>query len=439
VADVASAHMGMRLRTTLFMGLAAWASLHAGPAWSELEYGAGYSFARDSNITHDPNNPTPEQTHVGFIGLAYLENSASLNAKVLAQAEARKFVNGVYSDDSALYLDADAVWTLLPKRFSWTVQDVHRETILDLRLPDTPSNRTATNSFSTGPDLTLQLNATNSFNLAARYGSYYVDGPGDNRRVSGTLSFLHSLSAGSVLSLNYEGMQIQYPAPSLYESVQRDDLYARYDVRSSALNAVQAELGATRVEPKGGVTKTGPHAKFSYTRQLTQGSSLRIALANVLSDTYTDLITTSTTSPTVAGSGDVYERQSATANYTAKGSRLGFGAILYANRYDYDILPQDYDEWGTRALLTWEFSIDLRANAYAKYLEREYRSFVRSDEEVEAGLSVTYYLTRSLSATLEGVRDQTNSTDPRASFVNDRWTILFGYSTGLAYVPRSRR
>ena len=439
MADAVSARRSLPLRVALFMGLATWASLCASPAWSQLDYGAGYSYARDSNITHDPNNPTPEQTHVGFAGFAYRENSISLNANVLAQAEARNFASGVYGDDSLLYLDASAVWTLRPKRFTWTVQDVQRETVLDRTLADTPSNRTTTNSFSTGPDATLQLSPTNSLNLAARYGNYNVEGPGDNRRTSGTISFLHSLSAQSVVSANYEGMQIRYSAPFLYESVRRDDVYVRYDSRLSIANAIQAELGTIRVDPKGGVTKTGPHAKFSYARQLTLESSIRLALEDVLTDTFSDLITTTTATESVVASGDVYERQSAVASYTVKGSRLGFDATLFTNRYDYDTLAQDYDERGVRSFLAWQFSIDFRANVYANYLKREYRSFVRSDAERELGLSLTYNLSRSLSATLEGVRDETRSSDPTASFVNDRWMLLLGYSTGTAYAPRSRR
>ena len=210
-----------RLQAARLIGVAVLAFACASPSLGELNFGGGYLAERDSNITHDPYRPTPEQTHIGFLGLAYQENSVSLTARVIAQAEARNFVNNTYSDDTFGYLDANVIWTMLPKRFSWTVNDIYRQTLLDLRLPDTPNNYSETNSFETGPDFTLPLSPANSIGLVARYGKYTVNGPGDNDRVSGTLSFSHELSTSSTVSLNYQGTEMHFKPPALYDQIHR--------------------------------------------------------------------------------------------------------------------------------------------------------------------------------------------------------------------------
>src|SRR5712691_2962735 len=193
--------------------------IHAG----QLESGFGLSLAHNSNIARVETNPQGEWTEALMAGLSYRENTVDLTANLVAQVERRHFVRNTFSDDTTGFLDGAAVWTILPRRLTWSIEDTYRQVLLNITAQDTPTNRAKSNSLNTGPDFTFPLNSTNSAVIGGRYGRFDIKNSiNDNRRYKAYARGLHALSAQTKVSLNFEGTRVLFePGAQPYPEVLR--------------------------------------------------------------------------------------------------------------------------------------------------------------------------------------------------------------------------
>ena len=426
--------------------------------------------AHDSNITRT-TDPRAEWTETLFTGIAYAERTVDFAARLLAQVERRDFVRNNYGGDTGYFLNGAAVWAIAPQQLSWTVEDFAGESLLNLTAPDTPANRTKTNSLSTGPDFTFRANPTNMPVIGARYGRYDIQGPGDNQRYTGYARWLHQLSEPEKLSLNYEVTRVDFTPPALLPNFLRRDQFLRYE-RLSPLNSLILEGGTTHIQRYGGDRTNGRLARVAALRALTSESSARLVLSDQISDSATDLLrivpgATSTMTPATpietaaavpltgsqVATGDVYRSQRGELIYVTQSGRIGYNVQGYARRVDYvNTVDQDYREAGGRLTLTWVQTNAVRIYAYTDYLKRTFPSLKRPtpdpirgpnfderDTDRTSTLGVTYRLTPGLFVSAEGGSIERVSNVSQQSFVARRVMLLLGYSTGPLYVASSRR
>src|SRR5258708_1648126 len=255
----------------------------------QYDYGAGLALSHDSNITRTPTDPRAEWTEALFAGIAYSERTVDLAARLTAQVERRNFVRNTFRDDTGYFLNGAAVWTIAPQQLSWTVEDLATESLLDLTAPDTPANRTKTNSLSTGPEFTFRINPANIPMIGIRYGRYDLQGPGDNQRYTGYGRWLHQLSEPEKVSLNYEATRVDFAPPTLFPNFLRQDQFLRYE-RLSPLNSLILEGGTTHIQRDGGDQLNGRFARVAVLRALTSDSAVRLNLTDQISDAATDHI-----------------------------------------------------------------------------------------------------------------------------------------------------
>jgi Putative beta-barrel porin 2 len=436
------------------VAMLSWACLGAAPILAgESDFGVGYSLTHETNIGRVETSPRAEWTEALMGGFSYLENTADVSARVLAQMERRHFVRHVYGDDTNGFLDGAAVWTILPRQLAWTVEDTYRQVLLDITAPDTPTNRTKSNALSTGPDFTVPLSSSNLVVIGGRYGRLDIQNSiNDNKRRSAYVRGLHVLSTQATLSLNYEAGRAYFePGAQVFASILREDWFARYETHFSANSAV-IDLGTSRVTRYGGQSLNGRRfARLTLTEAFSSQSVLRMALSDQYSDTYTDMIkgVTSSTAPTDTGAGgphgpdfangDVYRLRRGDLAYTNNDGRFGYTLQAYGRRFDFEILPQDFHEEGGRFVWTWVYSGAMRFIASTDYTKRTFDSFDREDKDRALSASVVFRLNRNLTITTEGARIERRSTVPFNSFVDNRVMLLLGYSTGPLYEARSRR
>jgi hypothetical protein len=426
-----------------------WAGFGSAPVLAaELAYGAGYSLAYDSNITRVPSGEVAEFTQTLLGGFAYQERSVDSTARVLAQVERRDYLRKTYTDDYALFVDAAGAWAIVPKLFSWNIQDVARQARIDLTAPDTPSNRTNVNFLSTGPDFTFRLGPANTAAIGAAYGRLDVaNASGDNERYSGYARWLHPLSAQTTLSANYEAIRVDFQDPISFTNYRQEDAFLRYETHAS-FNTLTIDAGASRVTPDGAKELTGPLARLKLWRQLTSESSLWAALESLYSNTGNDLLAAVVTSPTrPVGSGplpativitnDVYYSKRGDIAYENQGGYLGFALRGHARNVDFQEQNQnDFDEYGGRIEGTWLFTGEARIRAYTDYLKRTFSNTGQTDTANNSGVAVTYGLTRNVNITVEGARLEQSSTLPGNNFVDRRVVLFLTYSSAPLYSVR---
>ncbi|MGC2518191.1 MAG: outer membrane beta-barrel protein [Burkholderiales bacterium] len=382
-------------------------------------------------------------------GVLYQENTIDATAHVLAQIERRRFLRHTNSDDTGGFLDGAGIWTISPRRFTWTVEDTFREVLLDVTAPDTPSNRAKSNSLSTGPNFTFPLSSTNSAVIGGRYGRFDIENSTSaNQRYTTYVRGVHALAAQSTLSLNYEAARVYFEPEAQFPKIFREDWFARYETHSG-LNGAAVDLGTTRVTRYTDTGLTGRLARLTLSEALSSRSTLRLGLSDQISDTYSDQIAgvVSLTAPMETGvattngaaSGDLYHSERGYLAYANIGGRFEYTLQGYTRRVDFETLDQDYHEGGALFTWTWVYSGATRFNATMDYARRSFESLNREDEDRNFFAGVDYRLNRNVTITMQGGRTERQSTAPSSSFVDNRVLLLLGYSTGPLYSVQSRR
>jgi hypothetical protein len=335
------------------LGWACAAPIHAG----ESDFGVGLSLAHDSNIERVETNPRSDWTEVLMFGLFYRENTADVTARVLAQVESRRFIRSSFANGRGEFLDGAMVWTISPKRLTWTVADTFREVQVDIVAPSTPSNLTKSNSLSTGPDFTYPLSARDSVVMGGRYGRFDIkNSTSDSRRYLAYMRGVHALSAQTKLSLNYEaGRSYFEPGTQPFPKILREDWFGRYE-NLSALNSTTIDLGTSRVTRSGGAPlESGRFARLILSEALSRQSSLRLALSDQISDTYSDVIAgvAGSAVPRDPGAGvfngadiasaDLYHSKRGELVYVNDDGRFGYTLQAYGRRVDFETLDIPVD------------------------------------------------------------------------------------------------
>jgi hypothetical protein len=440
-----------------------WSGLGAAPVLAaDFASGAGLLLTHESNMTRTPV-PVADWTRSLIAGFLYQERTIDLIARVSAEVEWRDYLKNSFADENLFFVNANAVWTILPKQFNWTFEDVARQVRVDVTSADTPSNRANSNTLNTGPDFTLLLNPGNSAVIGARYGRFDIaEATGDNVHYTVYGRFLHQLSEPTTVSLNYRLDRGYFKQPALYSQVTQQDGFIRYDTRFTTLSSMTIDFGLTRIAQDGTEDLPGRLFRLTARRQITAGSSLALLLAQEYSSTSTDLLrgVTSVTAQsaetppaTAVITTDTYYSTRGDLTYANQDGFLGTSLNGYARRVDYRQLPQDYDEFGGRLTLTWLFSGETRIRANTEYVQRIFKNSIsesgggaspvtptnQTDKESITSLGVDYKLSRNVTGAVEGSRLSRASTEPSSNFVDWRLMLFLGYSTGPLYMLHARR
>lgn len=426
---------------------------------AQAEYGVGLSATYESNITRTPD-PVPE-LYESLIGAAFLrEDNRDLNVRALVQVEHRHFTQHTFSDDTTVYIDEAALWTIVPQRATWALDDTFREVQLNLTAPNTPSNRTKSNTFSTGPDLTFAVDSVNSVVVGGRYGRFDIQNSvTDNRRYGGYLRGLHSLSPQSKVSLNFEATRVFFNTQATpYPDVLQVNSYGRYESLYAGSGAT-ADLGRTHVTQYGGQTLDGHIGRLALFRAFGPEVTVRISYSDEISDTFSDLIRGVTVAgmPTDPGvvivqglaTADLYHSKLGTAAFLNQGGRFQYTLLATGRKVNFATLEEDYEEKGGRLYLAWIHSGAMRFNASADYSKRNYLTLtidpttpgapLRQDTDRNYIATVEYRLNQNLVITLLGNLLRRESTAPAISYVDHRAMLLVGFSFGHQFEIQSRR
>jgi hypothetical protein len=442
-----SVKYGIPLMTGILLGSSIVGPLQA----SEHAYGLGYVATHDDNITRVATDKRSDWIHSVLAGLAYQENTPSLAAHVLAQAEFDNYQKNTFGNETLYYLDSSAVWTISPQRFLWALEDSARQALIDSTSVDTPANRTGINVLSTGPDVLLQFSPVHTLALGARVG-HVNSGRADvdNDRSNVAVGWLYKATSITTYSLNYEALDVNYDNSTLNNDFRRQDGFARVEYHPSR-SRFALDLGASYINRDRGDDLKGSLARLMWTRELTEESSFGISTSREFFDTGSDILaeshavmtapvtTASTAASTVLASGvvahDVYVAKRGEVFYTRHGSQIGVKLDASYRKFDFETTPDDRKETGGTMELAYSYSAETTASLIADYTKTEYLNFVRSDTDRDFGVRIGYRLSPRVSLGLEGHRTDRASTDPTLDFIDKRVLISVLYSSGPLFTP----
>lgn len=420
---------------------------------ADFAYGVGYMGTYSSNITRAPVNERSEWTNSAFGGFTYLENTPTLIARVITNVEYRDYRKDIYRDDTLVDAKASAMWTLSPQRLTWSVDDTYTQLLVDATAVDTPDNRTNTNTFSTGPDLTVRFSPVNTLALGARAGNFYTSRHDiDNNRLSGTSSWQYQSTSITTYSLNYDALKVNYDNDSLYTDFTRKDIYLRAKVRPSK-SEYTLDLGKTDINPVRGRDTDSSLARLVWLRQMTPESSLSVLLSKEATDVGTDVLTssgtaaasaststasTSATTPVLAQNvviGDVYIAKRGEMHYSHRGSQFGYALSLFRREFDYELTPLDRREKGGRVEFSYAYFGTSTVSLFSDLVKTEYLNFVRDDTDKDSGLRFAYLAGRNVTFGAEARHITRSSTISTMDFAENRALLTVAYTSGPVYTP----
>ncbi len=415
---------------------------------AEFAYGIGYSATHSDNITRTPDAAAARSDiiHSYLAGFAFAENSTNFFARVLAQAELRKYQDDTYGDESLYNMKSNLVWTLSPQRFTWTVDDTYEQTLISAATPDTPDNRANVNVFSTGPDVYVRFSPVQTLALGARAGNVYTGkANADNDRFSGSARWLYQATSSNTYSLNYELLDVNYDDAALNSDYSSHNMFLRADYRPSR-SQYSVDLGATKINTDRGEDLDGTLARFSWARQLTTDSNFGMSASGEFRDAGADILTASSTATTTAAAltageitSDVYYVKRGSLFYNRRGARYGIDLFAYTQDLDYETTLKDRKE--NRGILNLIFFLSgtTSVTLSTDQIRTEYRDIVRRDSDRNSGVRLDYRMTRNVTLALEGRREERSSTIPEAEYVDNRAYLSILYRSGPLFTPVYRR
>ena len=417
-------------------------------AAADFAYGLGYTAEHSDNITRVAANGKEDWIHGLIAGFGYRDNDPELATYFIGQVERRRYQKGTFDDETLYFIDASALWTISPQRFTWTVNDYHTQAVRDARAADTPNNRVGTNVFETGPDGYLHFGAGNTLDVGARYGNiYFGDSSASNNRLKGYGRWLYELNATSTVSFNDERLKVAFNNDDANIDYTRSDEFVRLEMRPEPSHFV-LDVGHTKIDRERGLDLDGPLVRLSWLYRITSESVFGVTLAKEHDDAGTALLA-GVTSPTAGpvpvapvaeavATADVYYIRRAEAFYTFTSGDWVTLLNGYKREFDYQLSPQDREERGGHAEVTYNASGLLATTVFGEVLRTTYLDNPREDVDKTTGVRWRYRAGRTLSFGLEGTKTWRSSTDPRLGYVDRRIFLGVYYSSGPTYSPARR-
>lgn len=418
----------------------------------EGAYGFGVATERSSNIRRSAADPVGERINSIVGGIAYGEDTADFTGRVAAQVEHRDYVNDTFDDEAIVTLDAAALWTIVPGRFAWTLADSARRVTLNPTLPDTPTNRAASNVIETGPDVFFHFNPRQRLVLGARAGNVYVgDTVLDNNRYGAMVRWVQEFAPQLSGSVNAEHLSVRYDDDSANDNFDRRDFFLRVDSRRP-YTEIALDAGVTRIQRERAGDLDGSLLRLRVQRTITGTSHVGLSASAGYFDIGGQLLRYVTPprtpidrvipprSITDVISSDINYTREADLFYGYSGARFGANARLEARNLEFETAPTgNRDESGIVLDLSYNFSVRLVGGMSGSRRDIRYREIDRDDQDQELGVRLSYRVQRNLVVTTDARRTERDSSVATADFVDKRFFVSLMYSTGSLYNPSTRR
>ncbi len=281
---------------------------HAAGTW---DYFGAYQLGYSDNLELTPDGGISGAYHTLSAGIGYEEHGTRLDGNVDASVEYVNYPNGVFDNETWLYIDGDLRWALVRDRLFWVVTDSLTNQPINARAPNTPVNLQQTNVFTTGPSLDYQFDAANSVRADLRYMHSWADEDETfkaNRWFAGA-SWIYALTAADDVSLHATYYDTDFDLNQEQEDFRRQSLFVAWERRTGTTSVLRAELGAINVDFDHSDSENGWRVVLEWNYVISSSSSLTVNGRHGLTDAALSIATA--VNPETIGtdviSGDVYE------------------------------------------------------------------------------------------------------------------------------------
>ena len=358
---------------------------------------------------------TNEQNDTGlsvFAGFMLEEQTANYDAEIRTIFERVTYLDDSFDDENLGSLRGNVEWRPLPGQLHWQAEDYFTQVRRDATDPSTPNNRVNTNSFSTGPDFFVRVDAATHLQFQARYSDYYFeDSTADSERMMGSAAWIRAIRPSFDLSGNLVYEDADFTESSV-SNFKRTDLFVRADAQQGRSNFI-IDIGGTKIDRDSLQDVDGFLGRVTYLRQIGTTTQFELEASTQYTDSGIDLLTAGGSAfdfdrENEQISGDVFYNQSIEARYSSGPSERNWSVRGLLRDEDYETLALDRETQGLRADMHRNLSGPWYMNAYAAYLREDFTDTLEENKDKELGIGIERQLGRRFNARLDyifGTRD----------------------------------
>jgi hypothetical protein len=420
----------------------------------DLNYRIGLFAEHSDNIARQPVTDDPafgpivsDTAIAPYIGFALTQEGDLLSLQAAGDLERRSYLDDSFADESRARVGMRAAWRLLPERLTWALDGVLSDQPVNVFAVEQPDNLQRTRLLVTGPTLALRPTSRTRLLLEARYTNTDAEQTIDfnSDRWSAAARGLWELNSVSTLSFNAEYLDAQFDVASSFNAdYQRQDVFARYDRRSSR-GDWSADLGVTRVrfddaDPDAVADETRPLLRVRGGLQLTELTRLEASLLRQFSDSSQYLLGSAPTVTdfelpiglpnlsTTAVSADLYDEKSASLGLARRSDTVYMRMDAYVRRFGYEINPElDQDANGLSVGINRQITPQFAVGAYAAREWRDYIALLRDDRELRYGATADWRWSRRFGISLDLSHNERSSSDPLQGYGDNRVVLSINY------------
>ncbi|MEL7310250.1 MAG: hypothetical protein AAFN07_01955 [Pseudomonadota bacterium] len=434
-----------RTRTHYCALLVLASGLAAAPGRADVDvaYELSAGVANTNNINRSAEDGLDETAAIAGVALDIDADTRSINGTIDLDVEHRVYTKDTNDDETLGSLNANFQFDLIDRILTWQIADSFGQVLNDIFAPDNPQNREDVNVFSTGPIVSLPLNATNQIRVSAFYRDVsFEDSPQNNNGLNGELSYVRNLSANRTLSLNASSATTDFDR-EIDPDFDRQAATVTFASRTSR-SSLDVELGYNRVnfdgdrdELDGSVIVLGLgrdltsrlRVSFNYSQQLTDSGQL---FTQFLGDRN---IGNAISNPALEQNAvaDALEQRTGGVTLTSTQRNGNVTAAVRFFDFDFDVTDvQDREGFGVNFGASRDLPSGWRVGANFGYTQNDFADG-RSDDNLFAQFTVGKQLTRTLSLNFLVTHGERDSTVGIQSFDDDTVRMT------LVWQPRNSR
>jgi len=284
-------------------------------------------------------------TFRGELGLK--EAQGRFRYDVTSAMELRHYANGTYKPDAVLMLDATSNWLISPRRFEWAFENYLGESQIRIQNANTPDNRQFTNTFVTGPSVTLRFGKTDNMVLNARFSDDYEEITNNAaQRASGSLEWQHRISLLSSVSATISSTDVRYKDVLATGGDSKTlDAFVGFQTQQ-ARSTFSLDLGESQGESDRRGSTSNALGRLAWAYQMSGSSQFSLSAAQELTDSGRRRVAVAqgavAVNPIVQSTGNgLFETRRVNGSFSQSWQTDSVNITAYGERQDYLNDPSD--------------------------------------------------------------------------------------------------
>lgn len=408
-----------------------------------FNYAVGLGVGHTDNINRTASDATSQNILQPTFNFTFNQQGSTLQAQVVGLLQYTDYLEGYFGNEFRGQLTGQANWVISPERLSLEVQDYSSVEPVNTRFGNTPANQQQVNVLVGGPTLKFRLGGNDTWTgqVDLRYINTTASQTKEFESQRGLLGarLIHDLSTTNHVSLNIEGVDVNFDNANPTTNATRYDeynLYGRYQSRLAHVD-LDLALGGSRVAfSQGWPGHSGILARASIAWRMDARNTMQISGIDQLADATADLVqspalaSAELTNPTILVgrtviSPAVFRDRSVSVGYAFQGPRFGFTLSPYYSQLRQlngnDLSRNGYGTVvGVSYLLTPLMTLGVDVGDQTT----QYTSDHSRDRDRTALVNLTHQLTPHWSWRVAVRHDQRHSTRPGFGYTENE---VFAY------------